>query len=386
MPVVKPTTPDDVFQAYGVPKYGTQLAEALQKLDPELLKVAVALAPDWAPILVPNKNPKVVLDFCTFLASLGNRYPVILPALERINEVLVVLDDPVKGSKLKDPIRSLDVLITDTRWTLFSKAISDLEATKLLHLKQYLQKRKRETHVSSLENFYFLCCAPQVGHGELALDAIALVMEKDGYHDYINDETICGLALMTRFKVRTDFHGYPGWGPGDHGDPATNLEGHFEKHCLGIGNSPTLQAWEMCEWWTTFDLKLSLAEYNNNTLNKKAAAQQLFTQDGSLPKANFLKLAELDPITGEANFVILLKGKMMSAYRDFAIAQSQNLTDVLIHGNEKRVFLSGCIRATSLIIFGRYEGSTLGISSAYFVPPGNMDKKLTDRLKFWPLI
>jgi hypothetical protein len=359
----------------------------LQLLDPDVLTLALKLAPDWVKIIVPDRNPRVVMDFMDFLVLAGQHCLVFLEALAKINEKLVVLNDAIKGSKFKEPIRLLNTKVSSDRWKAFADALHLLEATKLLHLKAFLAKRSRDTHVDLLEGFYFKCCSPDVVHGELAFDGIALVMEKNGFSDNIVDRTIKGLALMSPIKVRADFHGFADWGPGDHGNPQANLEGHFDKHVLGKDNDIKFRVWEMAKWWHALGLQLTKDEYTKNSNAPQPGALQLFPQQGNLLDGNFQALAQLiDPISAEPNLVQLLKAKLQKAYGEFAIAQSKVLTETLVHGNEQKVFLSGCISAISLFIIGRVDGNTLGISSCYFVPPGNMPAKLDDRKRFWPLL
>jgi hypothetical protein len=383
--LVKPVTAGDVLIAYGF-KAIQRFIDEMAGVDTEVLTLARDLAPVWAPILVPGKYPNVVVEWVRFLEGAGPRCHVMLESLRKINFMLVELDSVVNGNKLKSPIRELSLLVTNERWVLFSDAIFRLDATKLVHIKAFLQTRNRETHVQLLESCFHLCCSPVVVHGTLALDAIALVMDKLGRSDNVGELCIVDLALMCRFKIRGDFPGFAAWGPGDHGNPLANIDGHFDKHVLGIGADVRYRLDEMVEWWRTLNLRLTLDEYNQNTHNIKAAAQQLFGQDAVLPAVQFMAFALLDPMNGEAAFCNLMRAKMKNLYRDLAIDQSQHLTDCCVHGTDKKVYLSGCIRGTRLFIIGRFEGNVLGISASYFVPQAELDGKLNDRVPFWKLL
>ena len=375
---------EDTLVAYGLATSPLFIDKLIQ-MDIEVLVLAIKLAPVWKDILIPGKNPKVVLDFVQFLTAAGKRYALLLDQLAKINTVLWEPIDQGHGGRFKDPIRTLNLTLNDQQLIGFIAALANLEATKLLHLKKFLTIRGKEPVVALLETYYLKVSALVQDHGGLAFEAIALTIDQNGYTDYINDTTICGLALMSRFKLKADFTGVPGWGPGDHGDPDSNLDGHFSKHVMGINNLPLLKAWEMAEWWRTLALKLSWDEYAGNCLAVKPAAKILFTDANSLPAVNFLKFAELDPITGDLKFQQLLQAKMKTGYRNFTLAQSANLTEVRVHGNEKRVFLSGFIQPINLFIIARFEGVDFGISSAYFVPADKINEKLNDRLAFWVL-
>ncbi len=375
---------EDTLTAYGL-SVNASFVDKLILMDLEVLVLAIKLAPVWKNILVPGKNPKVVLDFVQFLAAAGKRFALVLDQLADINKVLWEPVDQGHNGRFKDPVRTLNLALTDQQLVGFIGALAKLEATKLVHLKKFLTIRGKEPIVTLLETYYLKVSALVQDHGNLAFEAIALTIDQNGYTDYINETTICGLALMSRFKLKADFKGVPAWGPGDHGDPVSNLDGHFNKHVMGINNLPLLKAWEMGEWWRTLGLKLSWDEYAGNCLALKPAAKVLFTEANSLPVLNFVKFAELDPITGDIKFQQLLQAKMKKAYLDFTLAQSANITEIRIHGNEKRVFLSGCILATNLFIIARFEGADFGISSAYFVPADKIKEKLDDRLAFWVL-
>jgi hypothetical protein len=65
-----------------------------------------------------------------------------------------------------------------------------------------------------------------------------------------------------------------------------------------------------------------------------------------------------------ARVVSHLATQYQNTYRDYAINESRTLTEVIVHSDGVRTFVSG--NHDDLFIIGRLDNGTLGISSAYF--------------------
>jgi hypothetical protein len=115
---------------------------------------------------------------------------------------------------------------------------------------------------------------------------------------------------------RTKFVGFSEWGPGNHRDPNINLVEHYKKHVLN----------------------------------------------------------ECDDSKYEENWNQHLQSKTVESYKMFAIDKSKIMKNKIVHTNGRGVYLSGTYK--NILIIGRLNNNSLGISSCYIMSEESYHKKL----------
>jgi hypothetical protein len=172
------------------------------------------------------------------------------------------------------------------------------------------------------------------------------------------------------------FTGFTRWGPGDavDGSPATNLSNHFKKHvCNASGEYAVDARW----WWRALEIKVSESDLEGAAASP--AEKAFFRGDGSLNPARLDAFIE-QVVRVRPGLIDKLYLHYGSAYADYAIKLSKELSGVIVEANAEKVMISGY--TGHVTIFGRYDdqddpASELGISSCYFVERDQRNAKIT---------
>jgi hypothetical protein len=268
------------------------------------------------------------------------------------------------------------------RWTVFGAACGLVPAAHRPHLAAFFLSRNPGTALRDMETLFHT--ANLVGNGAQALEVMKVVMERNGDPSGISVITIVPLVQMLAvYRPMSGFMGFTQWGPGDHGDQASNLEAHVLKHVCRQPVDVNFGVSETIAWWDVLRVRLTLADYDQLAVNPMPMARACF--EGALPlRGDRLKSFLIcQALQNELALTQFVKNQALIRYRDFAIDSSRVMTNVIVHSNGIRVFISGC--AGDAFIIGRLDGAQLGISSCY--RPLDMAAKLAGaRVNMcWPL-
>ncbi|NRF71716.1 hypothetical protein HLB44_32485 [Aquincola sp. S2] len=173
------------------------------------------------------------------------------------------------------------------------------------------------------------------------------------------------------------FTGFTRWGEGDAADhqPATNLSNHFKKH---VCNSSGEYAVEARWWWRALQIQVRAADVPPPALSP--VENGYFTGPGGTQDPRRLDPFIENVVRPRPALIEALRVAFESAYRDYALKLSRELSGVIAEANGDKVMVSGY--TGNATIFGRYDdanapASELGISSCYFVEAGQRKAKLT---------
>ena len=191
----------------------------------------------------------------------------------------------------------------------------------------------------------------------------------------VREDNIGTLIRVDKAFPSRQFSGFTRWGPGDADDnsAATNLSNHFKKH---VCNSSGQYAVEAKWWWRALEIKVRPSDLENPPASPAEAA---FFAGGNLDPSRLDGFID-QVVRPRPALIDKLYGQYGTAYRDYAIKLSKELSGVVVEASAEKVMISGY--AGHLTIFGRYDdyndpASELGISSCYFVEQKNRNAKIT---------
>ena len=268
------------------------------------------------------------------------------------------------------------------RWTALGAACGQVAPSARPHLNGFYQSCNPVTALYDIEAIFHT--ANLAGHGLRALEVMEVVMQRDGNPSGIKSMAIVALVkMLAAHRPMSGFTGFTQWGPGDNANPAANLEAHVLKHVCRQPLDVSFGVSETVAWWDVLRVRLTLADYNRLAVNPMPHVQTCFDGVQPLSGDRLKRFLIYQALNNEAMLTQFVKNQALIPYRDFAIESSRVMTNVIVHSNGTRVFISGC--AGDAFIIGRFEGAQLGISSCY--RPLDLEGKLEGALAnmCWPL-
>lgn len=268
------------------------------------------------------------------------------------------------------------------RWTAFGAECAHVPAPAQPHLNSFYRSRNPGTALRDIEIIFNT--ANNAGQGAECLAVMAAVMEHHGDPSGITSMAIIALVRMLAAQPPTSvFNGFTQWGPGDNANPVANLDAHVLKHICRQPVDVNFGVSETMAWWAALNVSLTLTDYDQLAANPQLHVRTSFDGLNPLSGDRLKRFLVYQGLLNEPALTQFIKNQAIVPYRDFAIQQSQAMTNIIVHSNGTRVFISG--RAGEAFIIGRFEGAQLGISSCY--RPLNMQEKLDGARAnmCWPL-
>ena len=248
------------------------------------------------------------------------------------------------------------------RWTALGAACAGVPVADRPHLARFYLARNAGTVLTDIEAIFNT--ANTAGLGPQALDVIKVVMERNGDQSGITQAAIVALVrMLAAHRPMSGFTGFPQWGPGDHADPGSNLDGHVRKHICRDPVDPNFGVSETMKWWDSLRIRLTLADYDRHAVNPMGQARACFDGVRPLEGDRLKKFLVYQALRNEPALTQFVLNQARTPYRDFAIDHSRVMNSVVVHSNGTRVFISGA--SGDAFIIGRFEGAQLGISSCY---------------------
>jgi hypothetical protein len=355
-----------ILLAYGVKINNDNQLRPIMKIDRVILDQAYDAAHDFKAVC--KGQFKLLLVFLKALkasATSGNAAETLL-ALKRINLAF--------GCQ----VYMLPTTVTHSRWTALSDACDNVPVSHRQYLTKFYSSRKSVKALPDIEEIFYKAGDKQ------ALEVMKVVMERKGDHSGINTRTIKALVkMLAAHKPMSKFMGFTQWGPGDNGNPDDNLNAHVLKHVCRQPVDPQFGVAETIAWWKALRITLTLPEYDQRAVNPMQQARICF--DGGRPLAGdgLKKFLVYQALQSQPALTQFMKNRALIPYRDFAIDHSRVMSNVIVHSNGTRVFISGSFG--DVFIIGRFEGVQLGISSCY--RPLDLQEKLNGARAnmCWPL-
>lgn len=291
----------------------------------------------------------LLLNFLRALDQGGNAAAKVL-ALKQINRAF-----GCQALELPNPVPLI-------RWTALGTACDGVAATHPPHLARFYQSRNARTALRDIEDIFH--AANLAGHGAQALEVMKVVMERNGDPTGITTMAIVSLVNMLRsHRPMSGFMGFTQWGPGDNANPNANLDAHVLKHVCRQPVDVNFGVSETVKWWDALHVCLTLADYDRLAVNPMPQVRMCFDGVQPLRGDRLKRFLVYQALQNQPALTQFVKSLALIPYQDFAIENSRVMTNVIVHSNGTRVFISGS--AGDAFIIGRFEGAQLGISSCY---------------------
>ncbi len=370
VPVPAPAvTPAVLAAAYNVPIVNAGQLNPVGRISQGTLDAAFAAAADFRGAC--NGQYNLFLNFLRFLdAGAGAGAAAKILALQQLNQ----------GFHCQN--LSLPAIPALPQWTAFGAACALAPVADRPFLGEFYASRRPATALADIEEIFHT--ANQAGFGPAALRVMKSVMQRRGDASGITPMAIVALVrMLATHPPMSGFMGFTQWGPGDHGTPDANLEAHVLKHVCRTPADPEFGVQETISWWRVLRIKLTRTIYLRYADNRVDSAEGCFDGDRPLEGDRLKRFLIYQILGREPRLLNWLKGVALGPYRDFAIENSRVMTNVIVHSNGTRVFISGC--QGEAFVIGRFEGAQLGISSCYL--PLDMEAKLRGARAnmCWPL-
>lgn len=336
-----------IANAYGINVENSGQVRPIEQITRATLDLAFDAADDFRAACGQQLN--LLINFLRGLDQGGNAAAKLL-ALRQINQAFGCQASVLPNNP---PL---------ARWTAFGAACGQVAATAPPHLNRFYRSRNPGTALRDIEAIFHT--ANLAGHGPRALEVMEVVMQRDGDSDGVTSMAIVNLVnMLAAHRPMSGFMGFTQWGPGDNANPAANLEAHVLKHVCRQPLDVSFGVSETVAWWDVLDVRVTLADYDRLVVNPMLHVRTCFDGVQPLRGDRLKRFLIYQALNNELMLTQFVKNQALIPYRDFAIASSRMMTNVIVHSNGTRVFISG--NAGEAFIIGRFEGVQLGISSCY---------------------
>jgi hypothetical protein len=341
--------------AYAVPINNPGQLVPLGQISAPTLNAATGAAAHFR--VACNNRFNLLLNFLRYL-DLGDAAAKLL-ALQWINAAfgcqLLALPDTI-------PIDS---------WTSLANACQGVPLADHPHLAGFYQSRNARTALLDIQEIFARANRDQLGAE--ALEVMKSVVEHHGVTGGVTPDAILNLIRMIRaFPPNSHFPGFPQWGIGDNVSAPANLESHVLKHVCRQPVDLEFGVSETVAWWATLNVRLTQADFVRLAVSPPMPVLNCFDGVNPLAGERLKKFLIYQALANQPAVTQFLKNQALNGYRDYAINHSRAMTNIVVHSNGERVFISG--QSGNAFIVGRFEGPVLGISSCYF--PLDMAAKL----------
>lgn len=257
------------------------------------------------------------------------------------------------------------------RWSALGSACANIPESDRPHLNDFYSSRNSKTALLDIEEIFHQ--ADRDDQGEQALEVMKTVMERQGDPSGVTRMAIIALIeMLSAYAPASGFRGFTQWGPGDNANAISNLEAHFLKHVCRQPVDLNFGVMEAVKFWKDLNIKLTLSEYKNLTINPPDNIKSCFDGDKPIAGDRLKKFFIYHGLQNQPRLTQFIKNQALNRYRDFAIDRSKFINNAIVHSNGTRVFISGSVEG--IFIIGRFDNGQLGISSCY--QPLDMTGKL----------